>query len=122
MGLPRVSLGGVQVRMRQSLFTFRHRTFRGEPGAPGFSAAASETQGGGRGGGRFFQLASMWPLTPPTPSHQPLQVNPPGLHCDLEDQALNNILLLFNNSIWGAVGVPVIRGPFYSTPLNNWCN
>lgn len=50
MGLPRVSLGGVQVRMRQSLFTFRHRTFKGEPGTPGFSAAASETRDGeGRG-------------------------------------------------------------------------
>lgn len=71
MGLPRVSLGGVQVRMRQSLFTFRHRTFRGEPGAPGFSAAASETRGGGCWGGRrgrFFQLVSIWQLAPPTPS------------------------------------------------------
>lgn len=43
MVLPRVSLGGTQVRVRQSLCTFRHWTFNGEPGAPGFSAAASET-------------------------------------------------------------------------------
>jgi hypothetical protein len=45
MGLPRLSLGGTQVRTRQSLFTSRHWTLSGEPGAPGFSAAASETQG-----------------------------------------------------------------------------
>lgn len=44
MMLPRVSLGGAQVRVRQSLCTFRHWTFSGEPGAPGFSAAASEPQ------------------------------------------------------------------------------
>lgn len=46
MVLPRVSLGGAQVRVRQSLCTFRHRTFSGEPGAPGFSAAASESREG----------------------------------------------------------------------------
>lgn len=71
MGLPRVSLGGVQVRMRQSLFTFRQRTFRGEPGAPGFSAAASETQRGGLGGegktGKVL-LVRVYSATDPSPS------------------------------------------------------
>lgn len=74
MGLPRVSLGGVQVRMRQSLFTFRHRTFRGEPGAPGFSAAASETRGGGVGegegeGSSSWCLFGSWPLPLPPNNH-----------------------------------------------------
>lgn len=69
MGWPRVSLGGVQVRMRQSLFTFRHRTFRGEPGAPGFSAAASETQSRGweEGKRKVPHLVSLWPRTLPLP-------------------------------------------------------
>lgn len=63
MGLPLVSLGGVQVRMRQSLFTSRHRKFRGEPGAPGFSAAASETRGGG-GGGRVSSSYVLLAMAP----------------------------------------------------------
>lgn len=97
MGLPRVSLGGVQVRMRQSLFTFRHWTFRGEPGAPGFSAAASETQGRGReesrGGSSGSRLLGNRP--PPVPTHHPLLINPRGgLSFDLEDQDLNDRLFI----------------------------
>ena len=88
MGLPRVSLGGVQVRMRQSLFTFRHRTFKGEPGTPGFSAAASGTQDGA-GCGKTVRAAlpvnvhlATKPL--PFPPIIPLLANPSGVQLILK--------------------------------------